>query len=135
MPHSAGTARLERLNQMRARLAARRADSASRLYDDVQLLANLINEIDPIKRCVIWSVETVERIAARQKWTCPQCGEMLRPLNARQHHVDHVVPWSLGGGNELSNIQILHERCNLTKGRKCDYDTVVEYLDDRLRNI
>ena len=46
-----------------------------------------------------------------------------------------MVPWILGGGNELPNIQILHEWCNLAKGRKADYDAVIEYLEGRIRNL
>lgn len=134
MPRNATAARLEWLNLVRERAATRRATSSLQLENDIELLASLINEIDPIKRSVAWSIETIEAIAALQNWDCPQCGLKLRPLSARQHHVDHLVPWSLGGGNEFSNIRILHEWCNLTKGRRYDYDLVSDYLEGRLRN-
>ena len=135
MRHSQGTDHVAKLEAARSRAAVRRVHAASELEDAIRELAKLVHSLDPIKRCVTWSAETVETIAARQDWRCPQCQKLLAPLSARQHHVDHVVPWILGGGNELSNIQILHEWCNLAKGRKCDFDLVIEYLDGRLRNL
>ena len=105
------------------------------LEDVVRELARHVHELHPIKRQVSWSAEIVEAIAAKQDWRCPQCLKPLPPLSARQHHVDHVVPWILGGRNELPNIQILHEWCNLAKGRKADYDAVIEYLEGRIRNL
>jgi 5-methylcytosine-specific restriction endonuclease McrA len=35
-----------------------------------------------------------------------------------QAHLDHIVPRSRGGQNDLSNIRILCDRCNLSKGSK-----------------
>ena len=33
-------------------------------------------------------------------------------------HYDHIVPLDQGGINDVSNIQLLCEKCNLTKGTK-----------------
>lgn len=33
-------------------------------------------------------------------------------------HVDHIVPLSRGGTNDLENLQMLCSRCNLSKGAK-----------------
>jgi 5-methylcytosine-specific restriction endonuclease McrA len=95
----------------------------------------LIQELDPIRRQTAWPVDLVCVIADRQNWTCPACGTEILPLNERAHHVDHVVPWSLGGGNEVSNLQILHVRCNLSKGKRCDPDDLIRYLQGRLMNL
>ena len=135
MRHSQNADHLSKLEAARSRAASRRADAASELEDAVRTLARLVHSLDPIKRSVAWSAETMESIAARQDWRCPQCQKLLPPLSARQHHVDHLVPWILGGGNELTNIQILHEWCNLSKGRRCDFDLVIDYLDGRVRNL
>ena len=135
MPLSQRDERIEHLLEARERLAVRRAQSAAELESMVRDLAELIHSVDRIRRCVTWSAETIERIAERQDYSCPQCRKRLPPLSAGMHHVDHVVPWILGGGNELTNIQILHDGCNLTKGRRCDFDSVIEYLDGRVRNI
>jgi ATP adenylyltransferase len=37
-------------------------------------------------------------------------------------HVDHIVPRSKGGGNDVDNLQCLYESCNLGKGNKDDTD-------------
>ena len=33
-------------------------------------------------------------------------------------HIDHVIPWSKGGGNELENLRPTHRKCNEKKGTK-----------------
>lgn len=44
---------------------------------------------------------------------CALCGEMLVPASRPQ--VDHKTPVALGGKSELSNYQILCQRCNVGK--------------------
>src|SRR5689334_4798717 len=90
--------RLAELLAARERAAERRAHSAAELEAALRELAKLIHSIDPIRRCVVWAAERIENIAARQDWKCPQCNRLLPPLSAGQHHVDHIVPWILGGG-------------------------------------
>ncbi|WP_119680831.1 HNH endonuclease [Indioceanicola profundi] len=75
-----------------------------------------------------------KHLAERQGWICPECGSDFR-LNDGSHHIDHVIPWSLGGGNELANIQILHADCNLRKGARADVDDVIRYLQGRILNL
>lgn len=55
----------------------------------------------------------------RDGWRCGLCRKRI-DRNLEHPHplapsVDHIVPISLGGGNELSNLQLTHLRCNLTK--------------------
>jgi 5-methylcytosine-specific restriction endonuclease McrA len=33
-------------------------------------------------------------------------------------HIDHIYPVSRGGGDELSNLQVTHSRCNMAKGSR-----------------
>lgn len=53
----------------------------------------------------------------RDNFTC-QCGR--RPPEAVMH-VDHIVPLSLGGGNNLENLQTLCDECNLGKGADMEH--------------
>jgi len=50
---------------------------------------------------------------------CALCGctEKDRPLD-----VDHILPRSRGGSNDISNLQVLCSKCNRSKGNKCKED-------------
>jgi diadenosine tetraphosphate (Ap4A) HIT family hydrolase len=45
---------------------------------------------------------------------CAMCG--LTPEDKVKLDIDHIIPRSMGGGNELSNLQVLCHRCNRGKG-------------------
>lgn len=47
---------------------------------------------------------------------CCKCGK------SGKLHLDHIIPISKGGKNELNNIQILCQKCNLLKGNKKNED-------------
>jgi hypothetical protein len=49
-------------------------------------------------------------VAARDGGRCRQCG------SAVELHFDHVIPWSKGGSNTVTNIQLLCGPCNRRKG-------------------
>lgn len=59
---------------------------------------------DRIKR---WVLE-------RDFWTCRHCG------SHRDLTVDHIVAVSIGGSDEMSNLQTLCQPCNSKKGRRPD---------------
>lgn len=78
---------------------------------------------------------------------CLICGGPVR-FDARTGQgatVEHIVPRTLGGTNDLRNLGITHARCNGEKGRRWDvgrrrqgdperYQMIVERLrDERLR--
>lgn len=50
---------------------------------------------------------------------CALCGctKNERPLD-----VDHIIPRSRGGSNDISNLQVLCSKCNRSKGNKDDTD-------------
>jgi HNH endonuclease len=49
-------------------------------------------------------------VAHRDGAKCRQCG------STQDLHFDHVIPWSRGGANTASNIQLLCGPCNRRKG-------------------
>jgi hypothetical protein len=49
-------------------------------------------------------------VAARDGGRCRQCG------STTDLHFDHVIPWSKGGANTVTNIQLLCGPCNRRKG-------------------
>jgi len=55
-----------------------------------------------------------EYILKRDNYECKKCGSTL------DLHIDHIFPFSRGGGNEPENLQVLCRECNLTKSAKIE---------------
>lgn len=51
------------------------------------------------------------RVAARAKWKCSSCANILD----EHYEVDHIVPLWKGGSNQLANLQVLCCKCHKTK--------------------
>ncbi len=49
----------------------------------------------------------------RDNYTCVECGATKE--NGATLHVDHKIPVSKGGTDELDNLQTLCSKCNLNK--------------------
>lgn len=57
---------------------------------------------------------------ARDGWSCQICSEPVdytaEPQSDWYPTIDHVVPRSKGGGDELSNLRTAHRWCNSVRG-------------------
>lgn len=51
-------------------------------------------------------------------WATETCAICSLPVSDKDKSVDHIVPLSRGGTNEISNMQITHLRCNQKKGNR-----------------
>ena len=60
----------------------------------------------------------IAELLTLQKYKCACCRTSVRD----SYHVDHVKPLSKGGGNGRENIQILCQKCNLSKSAKDPLD-------------
>lgn len=49
----------------------------------------------------------------RDNYTCVECGATKE--DGAKLHIDHIIPVSKGGTDELSNLQTLCDKCNLNK--------------------
>lgn len=58
------------------------------------------------------------KVLARDKFKCVYCGKSPAMNAGTLLHIDHIVPFSLGGTNTLDNLQTLCEECNLGKSDK-----------------
>jgi hypothetical protein len=52
----------------------------------------------------------------KDNYKCIECG---RGKETMPLHIDHILPISQGGTDELSNLQTLCEQCNLAKSNRC----------------
>ena len=65
-----------------------------------------------------WRIRTLLR---KQRGLCYVCKE---PLSIKDHEgpdyatIEHVIPLSKGGKDDLSNLAVSHQKCNTQKGNK-----------------
>ncbi|MDM0116143.1 HNH endonuclease signature motif containing protein [Variovorax sp. J22R133] len=76
--------------------------------------------------------EEVISLEIRQGSRCALCGVLL--VRDANPHVDHVVPVSLGGSEEISNFQLLCGECNLGKGASLHWLMALPFFDERPGN-
>lgn len=58
------------------------------------------------------------KVLVRDNFRCVICGRSPAVDLGTKLHIDHIVAWSKGGLNELSNLRVLCSDCNLGKGDK-----------------
>lgn len=56
------------------------------------------------------------RVLRRDSFKCQACGRSPALEHGVVLHIDHVLPWVLGGKTVIENLRTLCERCNLGKG-------------------
>ena len=56
------------------------------------------------------------RVFQRDNFKCCACGASPATDPSVQLHVDHVIPWSMGGETVMDNLQTLCSKCNIGKG-------------------
>lgn len=56
------------------------------------------------------------KVMQRDHFACRMCGASPAKDPSVVLHVDHIVPWSLGGKTTIDNLQTLCSKCNLGKG-------------------
>lgn len=61
----------------------------------------------------IWTRADIGRLMLTQRHKCAHT--FCRASLKGKYHIDHIVPVALGGSNQLSNIQLLCVKCNLSK--------------------
>lgn len=59
-------------------------------------------------------------VLTRDKYKCVVCGRSPSTNPNIELHIDHIVPYSLGGETVIDNLQTLCSDCNLGKSNKKD---------------
>jgi hypothetical protein len=60
------------------------------------------------------TAEQIEALYIRQRERCAGCNKSIR----KYYEIDHIIPITRGGSNNISNIQLLCLPCNRTKHNK-----------------
>ena len=94
---------------------------------------NTIEDIEPAEVFSFANMDTSERIYLpakikeevynRSNGVCPICGKQMSKY---VYTVDHIIPLSRGGTNEITNLRAVHKDCNRFKGN---------FLDDEFMNL
>jgi 5-methylcytosine-specific restriction endonuclease McrA len=56
------------------------------------------------------------KVLKRDNFKCVACGRTVE--DGIKLHIDHKIPYSLGGLTEFSNLQTLCNECNISKSNK-----------------
>lgn len=72
------------------------------------------DEPTPVARRKAFGTATRNQITLRDGARCARC------LRTDDLHIDHVVPLSRGGSNDINNLRFLCRACNLHKGSRLD---------------
>jgi HNH endonuclease len=61
-------------------------------------------------------------VLAKDNWTCCSCGRT--PADGISLEVDHILPRSKGGTDNINNLQTLCKKCNIGKSNKDSTDLI-----------
>jgi hypothetical protein len=78
-----------------------------------------------------WPARVKTILNARDRGKCASCGADIAMELEAEGHIDHMVPFSKGGCNDLVNLQLLCSACNLKKLASTDEEvasSVPRYL-------
>lgn len=64
-------------------------------------------------------------------YTCVRCGKKLRRGDV---DIDHIIPQSRGGNNNVNNLQCMCKHCNRSKRNDMGADTIVDYTRNVTKN-
>lgn len=64
-------------------------------------------------------------------YTCIRCGKKLRKGDV---DIDHIIPQSRGGSNDINNLQCMCRTCNRSKQDDIDLNTVSDYARNTSQN-
>jgi hypothetical protein len=87
----------------------------------------------PVKRGQRLDPVEYEFLETRQNYRCAVCGAILN--RAANPHVDHIFPVSLGGNNDVENLQLLCDRCNLGKSNAIHWLMLNPFFTEAIHKV
>ena len=69
-------------------------------------------------------------VLERAGFKCQCCG--IKPLKNNDVilHIDHIIPYSLGGSDNIDNLQVLCDKCNISKRNKFIINHNVNWVEE-----
>jgi 5-methylcytosine-specific restriction endonuclease McrA len=122
---------INRINETGDRATKLKEKTAEEFWELVVECASVLREIHPNQRR-LWLAEVVDELYQAQSGLCALCKSQLEP---RSMQVDHIIPFTYGGGNERTNLQLAHGECNNKKRANIDTWDLIKYLECRYMNL
>jgi len=92
--------------------------------EEIVFLRSKLNEIDLNNQVIAGKIKPQRKpisaslrheVFVKDGFKCVDCGATNKE---RTLHVDHIIPVSQGGSDELSNLQTLCDKCNFSKNNR-----------------
>lgn len=121
-----------------AKLAEQMGDIQRVAWDEAWLYAEdcsvTIRDMPHHRRKKVAAALITEMLDA-QNGLCPICDQPIERSTLGAFHVDHVIPFTWGGGYERDNLQVTHPSCNMSKGNDVDLRDLVPYLERKAEEL
>ena len=69
-------------------------------------------------------------VLERAGFKCQCCGSKPLKNNDVILHIDHIIPHSLGGSNNVDNLQVLCDKCNLSKQNRFIINHNINWIEE-----
>ena len=70
---------------------------------------------------------TQRRVLRRDNYICQICN---KPIPDNEVNFDHIIPWSKGGSSDESNIRLLCESCNKSRGNNFEDQYLIAHVNE-----
>ena len=87
-------------------------------------------ELKEINRRRKISDTTRYAVLERAGFKCQCCGSKPLKNNDVVLHIDHVIPHSLGGSDSIDNLQVLCDKCNLSKQNRFIINHNINWVEE-----
>jgi 5-methylcytosine-specific restriction endonuclease McrA len=112
---------LEELEAWIQEVEAQKAEAYKKLEERREALARLRGHLSVTKERRSEATKAIrilrDQVIGRDGMVCGLCG---KEVAEDQVSIDHVLPISLGGTDDLDNLQVAHRGCNSRKGWRID---------------
>lgn len=87
-------------------------------------------ELKEINRRRKISDTTRYAVLERAGFKCQCCGSKPLKNNDVVLHIDHIIPHSLGGSDSIDNLQVLCDKCNLSKQNRFIINHNINWIEE-----